>query len=77
MPTMIDKWEKEEEEINAIYNFKKTYISNFLNDKNIQYYYCKNTINNVIFYIEYDKVNYNLVTYDSIWRKIIIDIQKI
>ena len=54
MPTMIDKWEKEEEEINAIYNFKKTYISNFLNDKNIQYYYCKNTINNVIFYIKYE-----------------------
>ena len=26
MPTMIDKWEKEEEEINAIYNLKKTYI---------------------------------------------------
>jgi len=76
MPTMIDAWEKKEEEINAIHNFKKTYISNFLNDKNTQYYFCKNPTNNVIFYIEYDKINYNLVTFDNIRRKIIIDIQK-
>ena len=75
IPELIMNWKKQEEELNKISILKNNYITDFLMRDNEQYFYHKNENEKPCYYIKYDGINYILEDEDSIWHKIIMEIQ--